>query len=83
MTHAIINLEKENNMTFNWRYAINKTLIMLTSGKTLSIIASASLAVFGFDLPVEIQAYIISGAGILISAFKLLDSVLDKTAPPV
>lgn len=61
---------------------VDKLLIMLTSTKTLAVIASTLLAVFGLELSPDVQGYIISGAGILIAAFKLLDSILDKTSPP-
>ena len=69
-------------MYFDWRYALDKLLILLTSSKTLSVLAGALLAIFGFDLSPEIQAYIAAGAGIVIAALKLLDSILDKTSPP-
>jgi len=69
-------------MKFNWRYAANKLLALLTSRKTVAIAASTLFAVFGFELPELTQAYIVSGAGIMLSALVLLDSILDNTPPP-
>ena len=69
-------------MEFNWKYALDKILIFLTSAKSVAILAAACLALFGFELPPEVQVYIIQGAGIALALFKFLDSVFDKTAKP-
>ncbi len=83
MPRFLFKLEKENEMKFNWRYAVNKLLALLTSRKTVAIVASTLFAVFGFELTDLVQAYIVSGAGLAISVLILLDSILDKTPPPI
>ena len=58
-------------------------LIFLTSTKNLVIVAGVLLSMFGLELTPEVQAYVISGAAIVLSVLKLLDSILDKTEAPV
>ena len=70
-------------MKFDWRYALDKILIFLTSTKNLVIVAGVLLSLFGLELTTEVQAYVISGAAIVLSVLKLLDSILDKTEAPV
>jgi len=70
-------------MEFNWRYALDKLLIGLTSVKTLSVVAGALFAIFGFELTPLVQAYVAAGAGIAVAVLKLLDSILDGTEPPM
>ena len=75
--------DKEMNFKFDWRYAVDKLLIMLTSGKTFAVLVPAIVALTGFELPELLQLQIMFGSGIVISILKLMDSVLDKTPPPL
>ena len=69
-------------MMFNWKYALDKLLIFLTSTTNIALAAGALLAVFGIELSPEVQAFIVEGAVIAMALFKLLDKVFDKTPKP-
>ena len=62
-------------MRFDWKYALDKLLIYLTSTKNLTILAGALYAIFGLELSPELQALVVAVAGALMSVLKAWEDV--------
>ena len=62
---------------FDWRYAVDKLLVFLTSTKNLAVVAGAVFAIFGLELSVEVQGFIAIGSGVIIAVLKLVDDVIE------
>ena len=57
-------------MFFDWKYALSKLLIFLTSTKNLALTAGVLFAMFGLELSPEIEAAIVAGALFLAAVLK-------------
>ena len=57
-------------MKFEWRYALDKLLIFLTSTKNIALATGALYAIFGFELPAEYTAPIVAGALFFMAVLK-------------
>ena len=62
-------------MKFDWKYALDKLLIYLTSTKNLTILAGVLYSVFGLELSPQVQALVVAIAVALASILKAWEDV--------
>ena len=62
-------------MKFDWKYALDKILIYLTSTKNLTILAGVLFSVFGLELSPDVQGFIVALAVALASVLKAWEDV--------
>jgi len=73
--YRILTLEKELQMKFNWRYALDKILIYLTSTKNLTILAGVLYSLLELELSPDVQVMIVAIATALASILKAWEDV--------
>ena len=61
--------------TFDWRYALSKLLIFLTSTKNLILTAGVLFALFGAELTPQAEGIIVAGATLAAALLKAWEDV--------